>query len=283
MLGQVADFLTGLANQQTLNQTIPFTNITVGSALDYARAFKHDILDPLFKSGDSLHPDANNDGKVDLSDLNFSSIQALLDRLSRALGLVAITGNPHPLQAIYTFEPASPLVTTDLADSSGITATATTLHPLSEAGFPSMGFFRIVVQDSATDTTNREILLVSAGEGSGAWTVGLAAPTGVTAGVSGTLGTLAAGTYFYKVTAYNGIQESAQSVEVSATVGANGAVNVGWTGVPGATSYRVYRGSASGGQGVYYSVPGLSFTDTGAPAQPITPAAPSPAARTSIA
>ena len=40
--------------------------------LDYAKQFKHDILDPLFKSGDATKPDANGDGKVDFNDFNFS-------------------------------------------------------------------------------------------------------------------------------------------------------------------------------------------------------------------
>ena len=87
MLGQVSDFLAGMANQQVLNTTIPFTNVKIGSALDYAKAFKHDYLDPLFKSGDSLKPDSNGDGNITLEDFNFASIQGLLDRLSDALGL----------------------------------------------------------------------------------------------------------------------------------------------------------------------------------------------------
>src|SRR5262249_52241680 len=87
MIRQVADFLAGLANQQVLNTTIPFPSVTIGSALHYSRAFKHDYLDPLFKSGDALKPDANGDGRIDLSDFNFSGIQTLLDRLSDALGL----------------------------------------------------------------------------------------------------------------------------------------------------------------------------------------------------
>jgi len=91
MLSQITDFFASMANQQVLQTTIPFTHVTIGSALDYARAFKHEILDPLFKSGDATHPDANNDGKVDINDFNFGSIQGLLDRLSAALGLPAGT------------------------------------------------------------------------------------------------------------------------------------------------------------------------------------------------
>src|SRR4029077_8326728 len=106
MLGQVADFLAGMANQQVLNHTIPFTNVKIGSALDYAKAFKHDYLDPLFKSGDSLKPDSNGDGNITLEDFNFSSIQGLLDRLSDALGLTGtarLTANFNPTTHELTF------------------------------------------------------------------------------------------------------------------------------------------------------------------------------------
>ncbi len=105
MLGQVANFFTGLANQQILNATIPFTNVTIGSVLDYGKAFKHDFLDPLFKSGDSLKPDSNGDGNLTLDDLNFTSIQSLLDRLSVALGLPVGTlkANFDPAKRELTF------------------------------------------------------------------------------------------------------------------------------------------------------------------------------------
>ena len=104
MLGQVAGFFSSIAGQSFLGQQIPFTSITLGQALDYAQEFRHEILDPLFKSGDSTKPDANGDGKVDFNDFNFSSIQDLLDRLDAALGLA-----PHTLTA--TFNPSDGTLT----------------------------------------------------------------------------------------------------------------------------------------------------------------------------
>ncbi|HTY24810.1 MAG TPA: fibronectin type III domain-containing protein, partial [Desulfomonilaceae bacterium] len=68
-------------------------------------------------------------------------------------------------------------------------------------------------------------------------------------------------TYYYKVSATNGIITSASSNEVSATpyavapptgltaVAGNGSVTLRWTASPGATSYKIYRGTASGQEG----------------------------------
>ena len=83
MLGQVADMFASIAQSSVLQSThIPFTDLTIGQALDYATVFKHEVLDPLFKSGDILHPDSNGDNKVDLADLNFNGIQSLLSRIA---------------------------------------------------------------------------------------------------------------------------------------------------------------------------------------------------------
>ena len=103
MLSQVASFFASMASQQFLGTQIPFTSVTLGQLLDYAQQFKHEFLDPLFKSGDSTHPDGNGDGKVDLQDFNFSGIQSLLTRLSAALGLggSGTGGSGGPLTASY--------------------------------------------------------------------------------------------------------------------------------------------------------------------------------------
>ncbi len=101
MLSQVASFFSSMAGQSFLGSAqIPFTSITLGQALDYAKEFTHNVIDPLFKSGDSTKPDANGDGRVDVSDFNFSSVQNLLDRLEAALGLT-----PGFLKA--TYDPAA--------------------------------------------------------------------------------------------------------------------------------------------------------------------------------
>ncbi len=93
----------------------------------------------------------------------------------------------------------------------------------------------------------------------------LPTPTGLaaTAFVSG--GSLATGTYFYKVAARNINGETLASTEVSATVtGPSGRVALAWDAVPGATSYRVYRGTASNAQNVFFTAGGNSLSDTGA-------------------
>lgn len=102
----------------------------------------------------------------------------------------------------------------------------------------------------------------------------LGAPTGLTATGSPTGGSLPAGTYFYKVTAFDsqGI-ETAASAETMASVmvmgSNNGSVFVSWAApmaaVPGATAYRVYRGTASGAQNTFYVTTATSLLDTGAP------------------
>lgn len=91
-------------------------------------------------------------------------------------------------------------------------------------------------------------------------------PTGLTATASATGGSLATGTYFYVVTALNATGETLPSAEVSVPVtGPTGSVALASSAVPGATGYRVYRGTSSGGQNVHYASDDTSFTDTGAP------------------
>lgn len=97
------------------------------------------------------------------------------------------------------------------------------------------------------------------------------------ASASTTGGSLAAGTYFYRVQARiaNGhmgdTYESGGSAEVSATVasGSTGSVTMTWPAVPGATSYRIY-GRASGAQSMHWTVTGTSFTDTGSAGTALT-------------
>jgi hypothetical protein len=106
MLSQIEGFFTSIASQSFLAQQIPFTSITLGQVLSYAQEFKHQMLDPLFKSGDSTKPDGNGDGKVDFNDFNFSSIQGLLDRLDAALGLApnTLTATYNPSSGALTFD-----------------------------------------------------------------------------------------------------------------------------------------------------------------------------------
>lgn len=91
-------------------------------------------------------------------------------------------------------------------------------------------------------------------------------PTGVVDTPSATGGTLAAATYYYKITALNGNGESLPATEVNsgAMSGSTNSNALTWTAVPGATSYRVYRGTATNAENVYYTSTTNSFTDTGA-------------------
>jgi Bacterial Ig domain/Calx-beta domain/Lamin Tail Domain/RTX calcium-binding nonapeptide repeat (4 copies) len=102
----------------------------------------------------------------------------------------------------------------------------------------------------------------------------LPTPTGLTATGSNTGGSLATGTYFYKVAARNINGETLASTEASASVtGPSGRVNLAWDSVPGATSYRVYRGTASNAQTVFFTSGTNSFGDTGAGATAGSPQA----------
>lgn len=104
--------------------------------------------------------------------------------------------------------------------------------------------------------------------GQGEWYVvnsDLTTPAGLAATASTTGGSLATATYFYKVTALNSIGETTGSAEVSAAVtGPTGSVTLTWNAVVGASSYRVYRGTATGAQNVYYTTTTNAYTDTGA-------------------
>ncbi len=116
---------------------------------------------------------------------------------------------------------------------------------------------------SATPYTDGSIGLGTSWSGSG-----LTAPSGVTATGVTTGGTLTSGTYYYKVSATSStVGESGPSSEVSASITTStGSVNLSWSSVTGATGYRVYRGSSSGGENTYYTITGggtTTYTDTG--------------------
>lgn len=99
---------------------------------------------------------------------------------------------------------------------------------------------------------------------------GLPAPVLAAVATSNAGGTLAAATYFYKVTALDGNGETVASNEQSVvTAGATSSNLVAWQPVAGAVAYRVYRGTAAGAENVFYTVGAgangaTSFLDTGA-------------------
>ena len=106
----------------------------------------------------------------------------------------------------------------------------------------------------------------------GKYATHIAVPVAGTPTTSTTGGTLAAGTYYYKVTAtgnaiVGGAGETTGSVEKSVTTtGTTSSVSLSWPAVTNATGYKVYRGTAAGGENVYYTTTTNSFTDTGASA-----------------
>jgi PKD repeat protein len=81
-------------------------------------------------------------------------------------------------------------------------------------------------------------------------------------------GTLAAGTYAYRVVARRPIGQgsmgtSAASVDVTATLSQTGGVSLSWASIEYATEYRIY-GRTAGSQTSYWTVAGTTFVDTGA-------------------
>ena len=104
----------------------------------------------------------------------------------------------------------------------------------------------------------------------------IATPANPAAIVVASGGTLAAGTYGYKVAAQvpagqTTTANSAPSAEVTATVAVAGAgVTISWTPVVGATGYVVY-GRTAGGENAYWTTTNPYFTDTGAAGKSGTP------------
>lgn len=88
-----------------------------------------------------------------------------------------------------------------------------------------------------------------------------------TTSTTGGTGLAAATAYFYVITALNALGETLKSNEVSVTTGA-GTTNsntVNWAAITGATGYRIYRGTATGANNVYYAVGAvITYVDTGA-------------------
>ncbi|HEV3345121.1 MAG TPA: PPC domain-containing protein, partial [Pirellulales bacterium] len=78
-------------------------------------------------------------------------------------------------------------------------------------------------------------------------------------------GELPTNTYYYKVTATSAAGETTPSNEQSIGVtGPTGEVTVNWTADPGATGYKIYRGTAAGGENVLVGIVGAvtTYTDT---------------------
>jgi hypothetical protein len=96
------------------------------------------------------------------------------------------------------------------------------------------------------------------------YTGGLNAPTGLAGSANVGGGSFAAATYFWKVTALDSSGETVGSNEVTNAVALNGTETLTWNAVPGATSYRVYRSTATNAELLIASAGNaLTYTDTG--------------------
>lgn len=95
--------------------------------------------------------------------------------------------------------------------------------------------------------------------------VTIPAPVLVSVTGSTTGGTLAAGSYWYVVTATNTNGETIASNQFGiSTTGTTSSAAIVWTGVDGATNYKIYRGTSSGGENKLIATQtGLTYTDTG--------------------
>lgn len=94
---------------------------------------------------------------------------------------------------------------------------------------------------------------------------------GTVTATSGTGGTLAAGTYAYRVTALDAFGESLPSAEATATTtGSSGSVALSWTAVPSASGgYNVYGRTASGETYLGHTAT-TTYTDTGSATPSLT-------------
>lgn len=144
---------------------------------------------------------------------------------------------------------------------------ATSIAAAINSNTPTTGY-GATVNGAVITVTVRKGLGISANTGSPVSSVitgGLNAPASLAATGSTTGGTLVAATYYYKVTALNASGETVGSNEVSVTTtGTTSSVALSWAAVAGATSYKIYRGTAAGAESVFYTSTTNSYSDTNA-------------------
>lgn len=94
--------------------------------------------------------------------------------------------------------------------------------------------------------------------------IGLPAMTGFTASAT-TGGSLGAGTYYYRVFSFDALGRPGIPGPETAVVvgGANNAVSMSWTAVPGADYYRVGKGTIQGATVSYIQTSEITFSDIG--------------------
>ncbi|MET0604185.1 MAG: putative phage tail protein [Baekduia sp.] len=92
----------------------------------------------------------------------------------------------------------------------------------------------------------------------------LAAPAGPSATPATTGGTLAAGTWHYKLTTYNSFGETTATADFTGvTTGSTGKNTLAWTAVAGAAGYRIYRGTSSSNHTLIDDVTTNGYVDVG--------------------
>jgi hypothetical protein len=103
MLDQLGATLASLSASELLNLRVPLAqDLSIGDLLDFGEAFKIDLLDPLFVSGDSDSPDVDGDGSPDLT---FDSVQDLAEQMTASLNALRVAQGmaaiPNLVQARY--------------------------------------------------------------------------------------------------------------------------------------------------------------------------------------
>lgn len=119
---------------------------------------------------------------------------------------------------------------------------------------------------AAVCTSDKRLVVWTGDAGTAAYVLGGTRPTtGATPSTSG--GALADNSYYYVVTATLPILGEilvAKEIEAAVSGGAGaGSVALTWPAWPGATGYKVYRGTSAGGESEYYDSATNSFTDIG--------------------
>jgi hypothetical protein len=189
---------------------------------------------------------------------NQASLRILLsDKASSITSLPGLATNdsnsPYPLDStIYaspynlpTANSCAPALAQSLgtADSDYMTAANTTLLG---------GYIKIEMQLNSTPGTwsdvTKEILSLGVSRDTVNSGSGMGAPT---LGVSNGGSLSASKTYYYLVTALGSWGESLGVQASASTTSSNKQISVTWSSFPGATSYRVYRGTSSGGENAY--------------------------------
>jgi hypothetical protein len=147
-----------------------------------------------------------------------------------------------------------------LERKAGVAATGEATFTGDEGTFVASG--TVISADAITE--EGEIIEFLTTE-SGTTDTQVAAPGTVTPTPSTSGGTLATGTYYYRVTAYNEFGETTGSTEISqAVTGPTGSVALDWADVTGADGYRVYRATSAGATGLrIYSGATSAYTDDG--------------------